>query len=68
LLVEPTRHAIDGSLLVDLAQGRRLAGIEREPDGGLRIGAMTTLAVLADERRRAGDCTSRSPRRPGLDR
>jgi carbon-monoxide dehydrogenase medium subunit len=47
LLVEPGRHAIAGSLLVDLGRIEGLAGIEQAKDGSLRIGAMTTLASLA---------------------
>jgi carbon-monoxide dehydrogenase medium subunit len=50
LLVEPSRSRIAGSLLVDLRKIPGLAGIEREPSGGVKIGAMTTLsAIAADE-------------------
>jgi carbon-monoxide dehydrogenase medium subunit len=46
LLVEPNRSRIAGSLLVDLRNVPGLVGIDGGT-GGLTIGAMTTLAVLA---------------------
>lgn len=49
LLVEPSRGQLAGSLLVDLRKVPALAGIEAK-DGGVRIGAMTTLkAIIASE-------------------
>lgn len=46
LLVEPKRRSIGGALLVDLGRIEGLAGIETA-EGGLKIGAMTTLAAIA---------------------
>jgi carbon-monoxide dehydrogenase medium subunit len=47
LLVEPSRSGITGSLLVDLRKIPQLAGIQRLQEGGVGIGAMTTLAGIA---------------------
>ena len=47
LLVEPSRSRIAGSLLVDLRNIPGLAGIDREPSGGVKIGAMVTLSAIA---------------------
>jgi aerobic carbon-monoxide dehydrogenase medium subunit len=46
LLLEPSRRQLAGTKLVDL---RRIAGLSSitDQDGGLRIGAMATLAALA---------------------
>jgi carbon-monoxide dehydrogenase medium subunit len=46
LLVEPNRRQLVGVKLVDLRRVAGLAGIT-EQDGGLRIGAMATLAAVA---------------------
>jgi carbon-monoxide dehydrogenase medium subunit len=46
LLVEPNRSHIAGSLLVDLRRVAGLSGIQAA-DGGLRIGAMTTIGTIA---------------------
>lgn len=49
LLIEPSRSQLAGVLLVDLRKVPKLAGIEAK-DGGVRIGAMTTLAhITANE-------------------
>jgi aerobic carbon-monoxide dehydrogenase medium subunit len=48
LLVEPNRSRIAGSLLVDLRRIQALVGIEPHPDGSVTIGAMTTLAAIAE--------------------
>jgi len=47
LLVEPNRSRIADVLLVDLRRIPGLAGIDRQREGSLKIGAMTTLASLA---------------------
>jgi carbon-monoxide dehydrogenase medium subunit len=47
LLVEPGRSRVAKSLLVDLRKVPGLAGIERDGSGGVKIGAMTTLAAIA---------------------
>jgi carbon-monoxide dehydrogenase medium subunit len=47
LLVEPARSQLRAPLLVDLRRIDGLAAIERQTDGRLKIGAMTTLAVVA---------------------
>ena len=73
LLVEPSRSRVASALLVDLRRIGTLAGIERTADGGLKIGAMTTLAaiaasaavrgvwpVLADAARSSGDAQLRN--------
>jgi carbon-monoxide dehydrogenase medium subunit len=73
LLVEPSRSRLASTLLVDLQSITELAGIERQPDGSLKIGAMTTLAaiagssdiramwpVLADAARMSGDAQTRN--------
>ena len=53
LLLEPSRSQLRGALLVDLRLVPNLAGIS-DADGGLRIGAMTTLAeIIADARVRS---------------
>jgi aerobic carbon-monoxide dehydrogenase medium subunit len=53
LLLEPSRSQMRGALLVDLRLVPNLAGIS-DADGGLRIGAMTTLAeIIADARVRS---------------
>ena len=53
LLLEPSRSQMRGALLVDLRLVPNLAGIS-DANGGLRIGAMTTLAeIIADARVRA---------------
>jgi aerobic carbon-monoxide dehydrogenase medium subunit len=50
LLVEPSRSQIRDALLVDLRLVPNLAGIS-SADGGLKIGAMTTLSdIIADAR------------------
>lgn len=49
LLVEPSRATLDGARLVDLAKIPELTGI-RSVDDGLWIGAMTTLAEIADNK------------------
>ena len=46
LLVEPSRRHLSGSLLVDLRKVPGMAGIEAK-DGGVRIGAMTTIGAIA---------------------
>ena len=46
LLVEPSRSRLGNALLVDLRRIRDLAGVTAA-DGGVRIGAMTTLADIA---------------------
>jgi carbon-monoxide dehydrogenase medium subunit len=46
LLVEPRRSQIAGSLLVDLRKVAGLSGIQSR-DGGVRVGAMTTLGAIA---------------------
>jgi carbon-monoxide dehydrogenase medium subunit len=48
LLVEPGRRTIAGSLLVDLGRIKGLAGVDRQADGSLKIGSMTTLSQLAE--------------------
>jgi carbon-monoxide dehydrogenase medium subunit len=48
LLVEPNRSRIAGALLVDLRGIQALVGIEAHPDGSVTIGAMTTLAAIAE--------------------
>lgn len=73
LLVEPSRSRLASTLLVDLQSISELAGIERQRDGSLKIGAMTTLAtiagssdvravwpVLADAARMSGDAQTRN--------
>jgi carbon-monoxide dehydrogenase medium subunit len=73
LLLEPNRSRIAGSLLVDLRRIPGLAGIERDAAGNVKIGAMTTLAALAEDAvigktypalaeaaRRTGDAQSRN--------
>ena len=67
LLVEPARHTIAGSLLVDLGRIDSLAGIERQKDGSLKIGAMTTLAAIAasDEIRKAYPALAEAARSMG---
>ncbi len=47
LLVDLTTGEAEARLLVDLALLDELRGIQRRRDGGLSIGAMTTLAELA---------------------
>jgi aerobic carbon-monoxide dehydrogenase medium subunit len=47
LLVEPRRSQIAGSLLVDLRKVAGLSGIQSSEEGGLRLGAMTTIAAIA---------------------
>lgn len=47
LLVEPSRRDRKTSLLVDLRRVPGLTGINEQPDGTLRIGAMTTLGQIA---------------------
>jgi carbon-monoxide dehydrogenase medium subunit len=47
LLVEPERSRLAGGLVVDLRRIPGLAGIETQPDGRLKIGAMATLAAIA---------------------
>lgn len=47
LLVEPGRSRVAKSLLVDLRKVPGLAGIEKAGPGGVKIGAMTTLAAIA---------------------
>ena len=47
LLVEPQRSRLAGSLVVDLRKIEGLAAINAQPDAGINIGAMTTLAALA---------------------
>lgn len=56
LLVEPNRHAIAGSLLVDIGRIAGLSGIEAQKDGSLKIGAMTTLATIASDASLANAC------------
>jgi aerobic carbon-monoxide dehydrogenase medium subunit len=48
VLVEPNRSRIAGSLLVDLQRIPSLANIEIWPDGTLTIGALATLATIAE--------------------
>lgn len=48
LLLEPARSTLGGALLVDLGRIDGLDGISRQSDGSLKIGAMTTLARLAE--------------------
>src|SRR5262249_51955981 len=50
LLVEPGRRTLAGSLLVDLGRIPALAGIDRQSDGTVKIGAMTTLSQLAADK------------------
>jgi len=72
LLVEPSRSGIAGCLLVDLRKIPQLAGIQRL-EGGVEVGAMTTLAdiasskvirescpVLAEAAHRSGDAQLRN--------
>lgn len=47
LLVEPGRSRVAKSLLVDLRKVPGLAGVEKDGSGGVKIGAMTTLAAIA---------------------
>ena len=47
LLVEPGRSRVANSLLVDLRKVPGLAGIDADKSGGVKIGAMTTLAAIA---------------------
>ena len=47
LLVEPGRSQFAKSLLVDLGKVPGLASIEKDGSGGVKIGAMTTLAAIA---------------------
>ena len=47
LLLPAKRASIAGSLLVDLGKIAGLRGIERKPDGAVRIGATTTIAAVA---------------------
>lgn len=47
LLVEPGRSRVANSLLVDLRKVPGLAGIGKDGSGGVKIGAMTTLAAIA---------------------
>src|SRR5438874_13758250 len=49
LLVEPGRSQIAKSLLVDLRKVPGLTGITKDPSGGAKIGAMTTLAAIATD-------------------
>ncbi len=50
LLLPINRKRIAGSLLIDLRKLPELVAIQLEPDGGLRIGAMTTIdAIGRDE-------------------
>src|SRR5688500_20401444 len=46
LLVEPNRSRVADCLLVDLRRIPQLAEIQRQQDGGVEIGAMTTMSVL----------------------
>lgn len=46
LLVEPIRR-VASSLLVDLRNVPGLTGLDPQPDGGLKIGAMVTLADIS---------------------
>ena len=43
LLLQAHRTGIDGVILIDLGKVKDLSGIALQPDGGLQIGAMTTL-------------------------
>jgi carbon-monoxide dehydrogenase medium subunit len=47
LLVQPNRSRIANALLVDLRKIPGLADIDRQREGTIKIGAMTTLASLA---------------------
>jgi len=47
LLVEPNSREKKAPLLVDLRKVYGLTGIDEQPDGRLKIGAMTTLAQIA---------------------
>jgi carbon-monoxide dehydrogenase medium subunit len=47
LLVEPGRSRVATALLVDLRKVPGLASIEKDGSGGVKIGAMTTLAAIA---------------------
>lgn len=48
LLVDLSTGEAKARLLVDIARLRELRGLRRREDGGLSIGAMTTLAELAE--------------------
>ena len=49
LLLPINRTRIAGSLLIDLRKLPELAAIGLQPDGGLRIGAMTTIGAIATD-------------------
>ncbi len=49
LLVEPGRSRFATSLFVDLRKVPGLTGIQRDASGGVKIGAMTTLAAIAGD-------------------
>jgi aerobic carbon-monoxide dehydrogenase medium subunit len=50
LLLPAKRAGIAGAMLVDLRKVDELVGIELQPDGSLKIGAMTSIrAIAADE-------------------
>ena len=47
LLVEPNRSRLATSLLVDLRKIEGLGSVERQQDGSVKIGSMTTLTAIA---------------------
>lgn len=49
LLLLKNRRSIAGSLLIDLRKLFKLAEIEFQPDGSLRIGAMATIASIGSD-------------------
>ena len=49
LLLPKKRHEIAGSLLIDLHKLEGLASIQLQPDGSLKIGAMTTIGTIGSD-------------------
>jgi hypothetical protein len=49
LLLQANRGGIASSLLVDLKNIHALSGVELEPDGTLKIGAMSTIRTIATD-------------------
>jgi aerobic carbon-monoxide dehydrogenase medium subunit len=49
LLLQANRNGIAGCLLIDLKNIHALSGIELEPDGTLKIGAMSTVRAIATD-------------------
>lgn len=49
MLLPKNRKGIAGALLVDLRKLQELVGIQIQPDGRLRVGAMTTIGVIGND-------------------